>query len=61
MHLPLTRRAPASIVVPHTGQGDPRMRNLLVRSMAWMLIAATALVLFGLLQMPELWLGGGTG
>ena len=29
------------------------------RSMAWMLIAATALVLFGLAQAPELWLGPG--
>lgn len=34
------------------------MRTLMMRSMAWLLIAATALVLFGLLQMPELWLGG---
>ena len=35
------------------------MRNLLMRSMAWMLIAATALVLCGLAQAPELWLGPG--
>ena len=35
------------------------MRNLLMRSMAWMLSAATALVLFGLAQAPELWLGPG--
>ena len=37
------------------------MRTLMMRSMAWLLIAATALVLFGLLQAPELWLGGGNG
>ncbi len=33
------------------------MRMLVMRSMVWLLIAATALVLFGLLQAPELWLG----
>lgn len=33
------------------------MRMLVMRSMVWLLIAATALVLFGLLQVPELWLG----
>ncbi|MDR7070591.1 Sec-independent protein translocase protein TatA [Pseudoxanthomonas japonensis] len=36
------------------------MRLLVVRSMAWLLIAATALVLFGLAQAPELWLGPAT-
>lgn len=35
------------------------MRTILTRSMAWMLIAAVALVLFGLAQMPELWMIGG--
>lgn len=33
------------------------MRMLVVRSMAWLLIAATALVLLGLAQVPELWAG----
>jgi hypothetical protein len=33
------------------------MRILVVRSMAWLLIAAMALVLLGLAQMPELWAG----
>lgn len=33
------------------------MRSLLVRSMGWMLIAATALVLLGLAQVPHLWAG----
>jgi hypothetical protein len=34
------------------------MRSLLIRSMGWLLIAATALVLLGLAQAPELWAGG---
>lgn len=33
------------------------MRMLVVRSMAWLLIAAAALVLLGLAQAPELWAG----
>jgi len=37
------------------------MRTLLVRSLAWMLIAAAALLLFGLAQAPELWLGRAGG
>jgi len=41
-----------------TGTGDVDMRSLLVRSMGWLLIAATALVLLGLAQVPELWAGG---
>ncbi len=31
------------------------MRMLVVRSMAWLLIAAAALLLLGLAQAPELW------
>lgn len=61
MHLPLTRRARAPIVVSHSGQETHRMRTLLVRSLAWMLIAAAALLLFGLAQAPELWLGRAGG
>lgn len=57
MHLRLTRRRVAAIVEADSGQETHPMRNLLMRSMAWMLIAATALVLFGLAQAPELWLG----
>lgn len=33
------------------------MRMMVVRSMVWLLIAATALVLFGLAQVPEIWAG----
>jgi hypothetical protein len=54
MHLRLTRRRVAAIVEADSGQETHPMRNLLMRSMAWMLIAATALV-----QAPELWLGPG--
>lgn len=35
------------------------MKTILTRSMIWMLIAAVALVLFGLAQMPELWAPAG--
>lgn len=40
-----------------TGMGNVDMRSLLMRSMGWLLIAATALVLLGLAQVPELWAG----
>ncbi|SFV26240.1 hypothetical protein SAMN05428990_0209 [Pseudoxanthomonas sp. YR558] len=33
------------------------MRSLLIRSMGWLLVAATALMLLGLAQVPELWAG----
>ena len=59
MHLRLTHAGVAAIVQADSGQETHPMRNLLMRSMAWMLIAATALVLFGLAQAPELWLGPG--
>jgi hypothetical protein len=57
MHLPLTRDA--CVANSHlTGKGDDvQMRNLLIRSMGWLLIAATALMLLGLAQVPELWAG----